>query len=555
MYLPPINAPKEDSAVIKSFLGLDEGDKIDSRSFGAMKNMSSDALPAAVPRKPRKIIAKAEGITALCLPSGTAEGLSAFTGIAGGSFYYNGKKIPGPPLAPGKKSIADFGGKICIFPDKLYFDCHKNPDTGLLLEELQPLEKSVTLSGAAFHTSKNEISGAYSSYISKTGANFDKTFRIGDSIVIRGCSAEKNNTRIIEGRNDTAAAEDIVSMVVEKASPSKLTLRLYDKKGALACFENASEPGEITIGIRIPDMNHVCVHNNRLFGTASNGECIYASRLGDCSNFYSFRGLKDDSWYSLLGTDGEFTGICSYRNAVVAFKRSCIHHIYGDNPQNFSIPKQIYGGCTDGDSIVQLGGILYYLSPSGFCAYGGGEPYPISDCLRRKYASCRGGTDGIKYYASADREDGKSELLVFDTRHGVWHKEDDTRFVGFVSLDGNLYGADANHLFLFGEGDELFPWCVVSKRFTYDRIRLKAPNCIYLRAELSKGASIRISVSHDGGPFLECGTVTGDGFSVRKIPVRFKKCDSFRIMCEGEGKAVIHDIEFISYTGGKTNAK
>lgn len=555
MYLPPINTPKEGVVLTKSFYGLDEGTKIDDRSFSAMKNMSSDALPAAVPRKPRRKIAEIANITALCLPAYTAGGLTSFTGIAGNAFYYNGKKITGEPLTAGKKSIADFGGKICIFPDKLYYDYLPDPDTGEVAETLQKLEKTCVVTGAVFRTTKNDISGAYSASISKTGANFDETFAVGDSIVISGCGTEKNNTKIVESRKDIAAADDIISVVVEAVTASRLDVRLYDKKGALAAFQNTTESGAVTIAVHIPDMNHVCVHNNRLWGTAANGESIYASRLGDCQNFYSFQGLGDDSWYSLLGTDGDFTGICSYRNAVVAFKRDCIHHVYGDSPTNFSIPKQIYGGCMDGDSITQIGGILYYLSPSGFSAYGGGEPYSIGERLRTKHTACCAGTDGIKYYASATREDGLHELLVFDTRYGVWHKEDNIPFVGFVSRDGKLYGADQQALFLFGEGEETFPWCVVSKRFTYDITQHKGVNCIYLRAEVAEGARIRVSLSHDDGPFTHCGEITGSGFSVRRIPVRFRKCDSFRLMCEGEGEAVIHDIEFISYNGGKTNER
>ena len=38
-----------------------------------------------------------------------------------------------------------------------------------------------------------------------------------------------------------------------------------------------------------------------------------------------------------------------------------------------------------------------------------------------------------------------------------------------------------------------------------------------------------------------------------RIPIRFSKCDSFRIMLEGVGDAVVHELELITYTGGITN--
>ena len=114
-------------------------------------------------------------------------------------------------------------------------------------------------------------------------------------------------------------------------------------------------------------MDHICVHNNRLWGTAQNGEYLYASKLGDCLNFNSFQGLGDDSWYGMVGTAGGFTG--NLRPPLPLWrplKRDCIHHIYGDGPQNFSIPKQTMGGCLDSRSIAELGGVLYFLSAAGF---------------------------------------------------------------------------------------------------------------------------------------------------------------------------------------------
>ena len=110
---------------------------------------------------------------------------------------------------------------------------------------------------------------------------------------------------------------------------------LYTKNGSYGLFKNTTDSNSVTIEISIPDISWACVHNNRLFGTGTNGEYIYASKLGDCFNFNSFRGLADDSWYSEIGTAGEFTGIVSYRTAVVAFKSNYIHHIYGDSPQKF----------------------------------------------------------------------------------------------------------------------------------------------------------------------------------------------------------------------------
>lgn len=552
MSLPRLESRENSKAQLKVFAGLDRRDKIADSSLTEMVNMSPSAIPSLTPREGRKLIVSADGATALCAPEYTGGEMTSFTGVRNGVFYYCGTAAEGEPLSDGEKSIADFNGKICIFPDKVYYDYLPNPDTGVVENKLVSMEKTVSVTGAVFKSSYNQITGEYSAYITASGANFDENFAIGDSLIISGCSNTHNNTKLVQSRKEFAEEEDIVSVVASAVSKNRLDVLLYNKSGKKVQFKNMKEYSSVTVKIAVPDMDYICVHNNRLWGTAVSGECIYASKLGDCTNFYSYQGLSDDSWYSLIGTGGGFTGICSYRTAVVAFKRNCIHHVYGDAPVNFSIPKQTFGGCIDGRSICELGGVLYYLADSGFMAYSGGEPYDISPQLKLKYIACAAGCDGRHYYASAVREDGKRDVLVYTPEADVWTREDDTPFEGFCTYNGDVYGIAGGKLWKMNGGDEKFGWCVVSKRFTYDMMEHKGLSCMWIRADLSDSAVVRVYTSRDGGDFELCGTLCGGGgFSVYRVPVRFGKCSSFRVMLEGEGCAVIHDIEISTHNGGR----
>lgn len=552
MSLPRLDARENKKVQLKVFTGLDRRNKIADSALSDMLNMSPRAIPSLTPREGRKHIAEVPGAKEICAPEYIGGELSAFTGVIGTDFYYNGKKATGEPLSEGRKSIADFNGKICIFPDKVYYDYMPDPDTGEVAEKLIPMERSLTVTGAKFYSSYSSMTGEYSAYISASSAGFDDVFAVGDSITVSGCTAAKNNTVTVQSRKDFAADGDIVSAVVDAVSKSRIDLLLYNKKGEKVKFTNKTENGAVSIKTAIPDMDNICVHNNRLWGTAVSGECVYASKLGDCTNFYSYQGLSDDSWYSLVGTGGEFTGICSYRTAVVAFKRNCIHHIYGDSPVNFSIPKQTMGGCIDGRSICEIGGVLYYLAYDGFSAYSGGEPYLISPQLNERYVSCAAGCDGRRYYASAQRADGSYDVLVYTPEADVWVREDDTPFSGFCAYNGSLYGIADGEMWKMDGGSEKFSWCVVSKRFTYDSIEHKGLSCMWLRMELDDDTEVCVSVSLDGGEFRKCGVVRGGkGFSVYRVPVRFGKCNSFRVMLGGEGGAVIHDIEITTHNGGR----
>lgn len=552
MFLPPAKAKQGTHSQYSTFLGYSEREKPDDTQFSYMRNMSDDALPAAVPRKGRKKIAACTGITNLCAPAYQDSDLTDFTGVAGRYFYYHGQKISNRQLSAGRKEIADFNGKICIFPDRVFYNYLPDPETGEVNETLQDMGRTMTLSGVQFYASQDELTGDYTAYLQKTGANFQENFQSGDSLVIAGCASRPdNNTFVADSRMKFASDTQIVSVVVEKAESSRLTVLLYNKQGKLALFQNGTEAGSVTLSVYIPEMDHICVHNNRLWGTAANGEFLYASKLGDCQNFQSFQGLADDSWYCAIGTEGAFTGIVSYRSAVVAFKRSYIHHVYGDAPHNFSVPKQTACGAWDGRSIVELEGVLYFLSSTGFCAYSGGEPYRISSEISTPYQACAAGTDGTKYYACAKRADGTCDVLAYHPQYAVWHKEDQTEFVDFLNYRDRLYAATASEVYMLGEGDEVVSWCCVSKQFTLGTMQHKGAHSIYLRLDLKQDAVVRVFLSRDGGDFLYCGTIAGQGFLAHRLPVRFGKCDSFRIMLEGEGRAVIHDMEIVQHVGGR----
>ena len=72
-------------------------------------------------------------------------------------------------------------------------------------------------------------------------------------------------------------------------------------------------------------------------------------------------------------------------------------------------------------------------------AYDGGTPYCISDKLNTRYKTAVGGTEGTKYYCSAQSVDGGYELMVLDIDKAEWHKEDDLKINAACTLDNKMY--------------------------------------------------------------------------------------------------------------------
>lgn len=549
--LPKLNPKQNKKSYLKIFGGLDRRQIISDSSLSDMKNMSCDNFPALSPCKESKTIAIINSPQAICSPEFAEKELSSFTGVMENRFIYKGKVIEGT-LTDGEKSIADFNGKICIFPDKVYYDYIPDSETGEVSQTLISMEKSLSVKGPRFYSSKDALTGFYTSYISASTVDFSASFKEGDSIVISGSTKPENNVIFLQSRKDAVSESAIVSAVITKVSEKRIDLALYKKSGEQTGFSNVTETGEITIRLAIPQMDHICVHNNRLWGTSSSGEYIYASKLGDMTNFNSFQGLADDSWYSYIATQGKFTGICSYRTSVVAFKENNIHHVYGDSPRNFSIPKHTACGCIDGKSICEINGVLYFLSQRGFYAYNGGEPYNISSTLNREYSFCTGETDGKHYYVSATDHTGITEFMVYTPEYNLWMKRDNTLLNDMCSYNGNVYGITEDKMLLLNGGDFSSDWSISTKGFTYDSFDLNGVSEIFLRAHLSPSSRIKVGVVFDDSEYAECGIIKGENrLSSYRIPVRFKPCDHFSIKLSGEGEAFIHSIETINYKGGR----
>lgn len=554
MFLPSLKEKGDTPVTFASFGGLDTRPRPSRYTMSFTRGVSSDAYPSVIPQKGRTTVAEIKDISAAAAPEYTGEDINSFTGAANGKFYYNGKKINGSLKTGEAKTIVDFNGNLCIFPDKLYYRYLPDPTDGSISTKLESMEKSVNAANIVFYSSHNSVTGEYTAYLQKSGAGFD-IFSPGDSVIISGCTISQNNTCVIGGSKDFAADDAIISVVVKSASSDRLELLMYNKSGGKAVFSNTTDAGTVTVKTGIPDMDNVCVHNNRLWGTAENGEYIYASALGDFTSFNAFRGLGTDSWYSRVGTPGGFTGICSYRSCVVAFKQNCIHHIYGDSPQNYSIPKQTATGCIDGRSIAELGGILYYLSAAGFCAYGGGEPYLIAPQISEEYTACAAGADECKYYAAAYKKDGSCDLLVYDPGHNLWYREASEAFVGFFGYGSDLYGVKSDSVVRLNGGERNGSWEIILNPIDAAAFSHRGICAVWLCADAGIGTRIKVSVAYDSGDFAECANITATGKRVYRIPVRYKSCDSFRLKIEGEGYAVIHGLEIQLYQGGKTYAK
>ena len=391
--------------------------------------------------------------------------------------------------------------------------------------------------------------------------NIGSGFEKWDGVSISGieCSEEERIIKQAQALNQ----KGVILFDVAEDNSYIIIAGLLDKEIIL-------NSGTLKITRTVPDMDFVIESNNRLWGCKygidkESGKVvneIYASKLGDFKNWNCFLGISTDSYAVSVGTDGRFTGAITYGGIPIFFKERYIQKIYGTMPSDFQVVTTNCRGVSKDspNSLVIVGNTLFYRSPIDFCAYDGALPETISHVLKyEKMTNCISGCHGEKMYVCGETIEGTKRLLVYDMRYGLWHEEDEINIKYFANDGKQLYfvaeengrdsvfSVDDNYSFYFTDvpvKEKFFEWMATSGEIGYYNIYSKYVQRISIATQLEDFSYFSVKISYDGGPFEKCGEIKNErnkGMSF--IPVKPKRCSSFRLMFVGVGK-----VEIISVT-------
>lgn len=592
------------SEIISKFKGINRRESVSDGEFLNMTNVCADEYPCLKTlRAPLRLSLTdtdgnaIENIRAV-ISSGDAFD-NTFTGVAGTRFYYKSKKISfyGDASIPetGNIQLSEHNGNIiiCCYSDfdnrcLLYYNYHgyasypERTSAGYVVRfdciqfvsAAKNWIKALPAAVSSSNLTTYRIIGDSPLYVSN--------FKVGDSIVIDNLKSQYNEnngtvyqyareTLIRKSRYESAGKYDeitcIVTAVSEQAVGSDSTMdykaynifgSIVEPKGYISASSNenqrytsSSHYGAV-IRRAMPIMNHICIHNNRVWGVNPNGEYIYASKPGEFREFNSFKGLSSDSYYAGVGSPGEFTGIVSYKNNILAFKKDCVHIISGTAPSNFNISRNIEGiGCIDIRSCAISGGYLYFLGHEGFYRFDGISFELISQKLCSKFENAYGfGLNG-KYYACVKNGEAY-EILIYDGRYNIWHSVSAPgEIVGFFADNNRIYFACSDAVYLF-EGEENSGWSIENSDFYNEDCSNDFINEIWIRAKIAPGKEIRVFTNADNNPYIEHEKCMGDGNAIiYRIPVRWVNAKKHRIRLDGNGDSVIYSIELKKANGGR----
>ena len=252
--------------------------------------------------------------------------------------------------------------------------------------------------GDLFYWVPSDDGGAWFSdraYLGMIFAGVSSKFKVGDGIRFDGFDEEKDADKEIlkDLFNDDINRPFAVTAI--KNNNITLDYKLANFK---KCVNSKNNNTDTAVNLRkiTPIMDYVIESGNRLWGCRYGenrfGDIvneIYASKLGDFSNWETFSGISTDSYAASVGSPGPFSGAISYLGIPLFFKQDCVHAVYGNFPSTYQIQttecKGVQQGCADSLAIVN--GTLLYKSVRGVCAYTGSLPTDIGYALNEQKLS------------------------------------------------------------------------------------------------------------------------------------------------------------------------
>lgn len=433
------------------------------------------------------------------------------------------------------RTLVGMGAYICIFPDKQVY----NTATGELLD----MEASYTQSGSISIAPVSEGS----SFVKIQGANLGKAFKKDDVVTLSGFT---QYTDVLNG-----------AKAIKEIGDNFIVITAVDENGA--ALRSITEESGVKIERKLPDLDFVCEFNNRLWGCSSANHEIYASKLGDPTNWNSYQGTAADSYAVSVGSDGDFTGVISQQGYVVFFKEDYIHTIYGTKPSNFSLDtvqaRGVMKGCSR--SLCHVNETVMYVGRDAIMAYTGGMPESVSDKLNLRWDSAVANQWKGKYYVDLTFFK-KTTTYVYDLLHNIWMKEDEheNKLLSRFYANGILFETREKERHIssrFTSREEIrsgdMDWYLESVYLEEGTIDQKKVHSLQFNVELETDAYFAVYVRYDNDTtWRRVASVTADRRNTYTVPLKLKKCERYQYRLEGHGWFILYGM---SKTIGKGNER
>ena len=610
MFLTDRTGVKNTRDLLRAFGGLNETYGCTEAEYSGGMNFSARDFPALSTRLPRRRLQELAGLNGMYH-------LNGLLTVCGQDLVYTPDEAPAQPVtvknavADSRKTMVGIGTKILIFPDKVAFDtadgsaaplgaaweagslsvsfapCDasgntyevkdkgtkepEHPQDGQLFLKLNEPDKPYSAENTLEVYS--EASGNWTviplDYCLVTAEGIGAEFRVWDTVTLTGTGAAQagqwaglDGDRIVYGVTETTlrlradpGGEHFYGRLVHNGSSA-----VWVSMDGTQREEYFPAEG-VKVERRVPDLEYLTECDNRVWGCSSSENVIYACKLGDPTNWFSYRGIAADSYAVTVGSDGAFTGAATCMGYALFFKENTLHKLYGSKPSDFQLSSLRCRGVAKGAarSLCVINETLYYLSPDGVMAWDGSIPTKVSTALDparlRNVKSALGGALDGRYYLHLVRGSGEAQavrLLVYDTERGLWQEEDVCSYE-MAGSGGQLYLWDGKAIWA-ADADREENWQQaggiedgVSFELVSGDIGLDGPEELYLsrltlRLEAEVKSRIEVAVSYDSGAWETLAQLTADGRRCFDVPFVPRRCGSLRLRLKGRGQLTLRSL-------------
>lgn len=566
MYLPSLQTSSASREIQTIFAGYSHTLSPSDNQFFEMSNMTGAFYPLLSPRALRS------RFHSLQQPHGMLPH-DSLCWVDGTSMYYDGELVGS--VSDTDKQLVMMGAYILVWPDKKLFHTEtkewKSLDllrSGNTLNHLENQEYMYAeLAGASGQQDTAFVQGdvvEVSYYAFTTDLDSAKTAE--DSYAER-----KVFVSVVDFHSNTTYM-DVADLAYDDVVYTEYTGYISNRTAFEEKFPSFEFPAQkLELHRKVPDLEYIVEWNNRIWGCLSDSNELFASKLGDPSNWYCYEGTSQDSYSVNVGTPGNFTGIAAYGDSVLFFKSDSIHRVVGSRPSNFQTSTLFCSGVEPGGfrSVCQAAGRLYYKGVHGVYSFTGSMPVCISaDLGQVTYTDAAAGVLGDRIYFSMRALPHGSlpsewvqehwELLVYDTARQFWHKEDQTQASFFAAFRGDLYFIDEDTKMLesvSGSTKPLYtggdpgrvetgvPWSVQTGRILLSLPDHKYITRLQLSATMQAESNLKVEVRYDDDREWK---IAFSGLTHRQthyaVPLIPHRCGYMEIRISGVGDAKIHTI-------------
>ena len=606
-----LNQISSQRQLLRVFGGLNEGYACSEAELSEEKNFSSRGYPALETRKPRRKVRQATGMNGMYH-------LNGLLSVEGTTLRYapddGGDAVElENALTDGEKKMVGMGTKVLIWPDKMSFDtaagtlsalgsgwqqggksltvtpCDaagvvytpnkfgatepENPENGdVWLKQAEDAPWSYR-DALKLYSTAGGWQNILLNYCRVTCEGLGGAFKAGDTVTLTGIPGVVKNAYSADFGGDVAVDDVAGDSVILSIAPDIESVLYYGTcavtgqsvvwtamDGKTTQTFDGPFP-DVTAQRRVPDLDWLTEHNNRVWGCSSTENVIYACKLGDATNWFSYRGTAADSYAVTVGSDGAFTGAATCMGYALFFKENTLHKLYGSKPSDFQLSSLRCRGVAKGAarSLCVINETLYYLSPDGVMAWDGSIPTKVSTALDparlRNVKSALGGALDGRYYLHLVRGSGEAQavrLLVYDTERGLWQEEDVCSYE-MAGSGGQLYLWDGKAIWA-ADADREENWQQaggiedgVSFELVSGDIGLDSPEELYLsrltlRLEAGVKSRIEVAVSYDSGEWETLAQLTADGRRCFDVPLVPRRCGSLRLRLKGRGQLTLRSL-------------